>query len=147
MRTALFIYCLVGALILAAAIALASVGACRLDVSYKMAHAEMASAAQESTAEQDKLAKMQEAQRRDRALYTPQQAVQASFAVQEAQDAAQQAADRLNAATALEGTRKADRDRYLLALIPLGVFFFGHVLLAVMLRPRCGGTRPAWKRE
>jgi hypothetical protein len=147
MRIALFIYCLVGALILVAAITLASFSAYRLDISYKKAYVDMESAAQDSTAKQQLLAQMQEAQRRDRALYTPQQAVQASFAVQEAQDAAQQAAERQNKATAEETRLKAERDRYLVALIPLGVFLFGHLLLAVMLRPRRGGTQPAWKRE
>jgi hypothetical protein len=147
MRIALFIYCIVGALILAGAITLASVAAGRLNGQYQQAHAAMASATQASAAAKQKLEQMQEQQRRDRARYSPQQAVQASFAVQEAQDAAQQAADRATQATAEEGKLKADRDRYLTMLIPLGVFFFAHLLLALMLRPRRGGPRPAWKHD
>ena len=146
MRLALFIYCIVGAAVLAAAIVLASCSAVRLQGQLKQAHTELVSATRDNSAVQDKLLQMQDQQRRDRALYSPQQAVQASFAVQEAQNAAQQATERLNKASVADTQLRADRDHYLIMLIPLGVFFFAHMLLAVMLRPRRGDTKPAWKR-
>lgn len=146
MRIALFVYCIVGALVLACAITLTSVAAARLNGQYAKAHIELSSATADSEAAHEKLTQMQEQQRRDRALYTPQQAVQASFAVQQAQEAAQQAVDRAMQAGVADAQLKTARDRYVVAVLPLAVFFVGHILLAVMLRPRRNSARPAWKR-
>lgn len=147
MRTALYIYCLVGVLLLLVAAALTTVTAVKADMrlsEVKYAWDESKSLSAEA---ENAYSAMEAEQRANRALYTPEQAVQASYAVQAAQAAmlsARQDADVLQTKFVQLSTV---RDRYYIALIPLVVFLLAHAFVAFMLFPKRPEIQPRWRQR
>jgi hypothetical protein len=79
---------------------------------------------------------MESEQRRNRTLYTPEQAVQASFAVQAAKDAYDTKQIDLQVAAANSTDCQKRYESTALWILPLSVLFLIHALGALMLRPR-----------
>jgi hypothetical protein len=79
---------------------------------------------------------MEDEQRRNRTLYTPEQAVQASFAVQAAKEAYDEKQTDLQVAEANNADCHKRYESTALWILPLSVLLLIHVLGAIMLRPR-----------
>jgi hypothetical protein len=79
---------------------------------------------------------MEDEQRRNRTLYTPEQAVQASFAVQAAKAAYTVKQTDLQVAQANTEDCRKRYENTALWILPLSVLLLIHILGALMLRPR-----------
>jgi hypothetical protein len=136
MKTAVFVYALLAILVLASSLALATLSARRLGSQLAELKPQLAQLVSAEEGLKSKLQQMEAQQQHDRALYTPQQAVQASYAVQEAQSAWETAnAERGSKETEVT-TLQQGAQRMLLLCLPLGIGLLMHLLLVWMLWPR-----------